>query len=168
MEVEEAYNQWAEQYDTNQNKTGALEAKSLRHTLSGFNFTRTLEVGCGTGKNTEWLHTISEEVLAVDFSNEMLAIAKAKVSSAYVTFQQADMTNDWNFVTGLFDLVTFSLILEHIDVLQPVFDKAFKSLQPGGKVYIGELHPFKQYSGSKAKFINEGGLTPQSLSMGVF
>lgn len=157
MNVREAYDQWAEQYDINQNKTRDLEAVSLRWALSGLHFKRTLEIGCGTGKNTEWLQTISDEILAVDLSNEMLAIAKTKVSSDRVTFQQADINKSWNFATGTFDLVTFSLVLEHINELQPVFEKVYSVLKPGGKVYIGELHPFKQYSGTKARFNTKQG-----------
>lgn len=157
MNVREAYDQWAPQYDTNQNKTRDLETVSLRWALSGLHFKRTLEIGCGTGKNTGWLQTISDEILAVDLSNEMLAIAKNKVSSDRVTFQQADINNSWNFATGTFDLVTFSLVLEHIYELQPVFDKVYNVLKPGGKVYIGELHPFKQYSGTKARFNTKQG-----------
>ena len=157
MNVREAYDQWAEQYDTNQNKTRDLEAVSLQQALSGFHFIRTLEIGCGTGKNTKWLQTISDEILAIDLSNEMLTIAKAKVSSHRVIFQQADITKSWNFAIGTFDLVTFSLVLEHINQLTPVFEKVYNVLKPGGKVYIGELHPFKQYSGTKARFNTEQG-----------
>jgi 2-polyprenyl-3-methyl-5-hydroxy-6-metoxy-1,4-benzoquinol methylase len=43
-------------------------------------------------------------------------------------------------------------VLEHIADLKPVFQKMKKLLTPGGKIYLGELHPFKQYSGSKARF----------------
>ncbi len=157
MDVREAYDQWAEQYDTNQNKTRDLEAVSLQWTLSGLHFKRTLEVGCGTGKNTEWLQTISDEIIAVDLSKEMLAIAKAKVPSDKVTFQQVDINKSWDFATGMFDLITFSLVLEHINELRPVFEKVYSVLEPGGKVYIGELHPFKQYSGTKAGFNTEQG-----------
>jgi len=32
-----------------------------------------------------------------------------------------------------------------------------KSLQEGGHVYIGELHPYKQYTGTKARFDTEEG-----------
>jgi hypothetical protein len=32
------------------------------------------------------------------------------------------------------------------------------ALKPGGHVYIGELHPFKQYTGSKARFDTEQGV----------
>jgi hypothetical protein len=33
-----------------------------------------------------------------------------------------------------------------------IFKKAATKLNPGGHVYVGELHPFKQYTGSKARF----------------
>lgn len=52
MNVETAYNKWAEQYDTNENKTRDLEGVSLRKTLANINFEECLEIGCGTGKNT--------------------------------------------------------------------------------------------------------------------
>jgi SAM-dependent methyltransferase len=157
MNVRDAYNQWAEQYDSNQNKTRDLEAVSLRETLAGHHFKRTLEIGCGTGKNTAWLLSVSEQVLSIDLSPEMLAIARSKITSERVTFHQADINWTWDFATGGFDLVTFSLVLEHIEELRPIFEKVANLLNPGGKVYIGELHPFKQYSGAKARFETEQG-----------
>ncbi|HJV19723.1 MAG TPA: class I SAM-dependent methyltransferase [Sediminibacterium sp.] len=152
MNVQQAYDQWSEQYDTNQNKTRDLEAVSLRQTLSELRCKRILEIGCGTGKNTAWLQTITDELLAVDLSDKMLAVAKSKITSGRVAFQQADITQNWDFARQPFDLITFSLVLEHINDLSPILHKAHLALAPGGKVYIGELHPFKQYSGTKARF----------------
>jgi trans-aconitate methyltransferase len=57
MNVEEAYKHWSAQYDTNQNKTRDSEAISLRETLRDIKFENCLKIGCGTGKNTEWLLT---------------------------------------------------------------------------------------------------------------
>lgn len=153
MNIREAYNIWSDIYDTNENKTRDLEAFSLRDTLSGKKFENCLEIGCGTGKNTEWLITISNKVLAVDFSFEMLSKAKEKIASNNVEFVQADITNEWLFTKNLkFDLVTFSLVLEHIEDLEIIFNKLSKVVKNNGVVYIGELHPFKQYTGSKARF----------------
>ena len=39
-----------------------------------------------------------------------------------------------------------------------VFYKAFQKLRAGGLVYIGELHPFKQYTGTKARFETAEGM----------
>lgn len=157
MNVKDAYNQWARQYDTNLNKTRDLEAVALRKTLAGISFENCLEIGCGTGKNTEWLLQKANNLTAVDLSEEMLAKAKAKIASEKVQFIQADITADWDFGKAAFDLVTFSLVLEHIEHLVPIFEKSFAALKSGGYVYIGELHPFKQYSGSKARFDTEAG-----------
>lgn len=151
-DVQKAYNNWAQQYDTNENKTRDLEARSLRETLAPLTFENCLEIGCGTGKNTVWLMQKAASVTAVDLSEEMLAKAKEKLNSANVTFLQADITRPWDFVTNQYDLIGFSLVLEHIEFLQPVLEKAASALKPGGYLYISELHPFKQYNGSKARF----------------
>lgn len=157
MSIQQAYNNWAEQYDTNHNKTRDLEALALRAILGGIDFDNCLEIGCGTGKNTVWLATKAKSVTSIDFSGEMLAKAKEKVSSLNVFFKQADITHDWNFGNN-YNLITFCLVLEHIENLDHIFGEAAKALQPTGYVYIGELHPFKQYTGSKARFESREGL----------
>jgi 2-polyprenyl-3-methyl-5-hydroxy-6-metoxy-1,4-benzoquinol methylase len=50
------------------------------------------------------------------------------------------------------DLATFSLVLEHIENLDNIFTKLSKVLNSNSTVFIGELHPFKQYGGTKARF----------------
>lgn len=157
MEVEKAYNNWAEQYDTNQNKTRDLEAIALKKTLVNFQCNNCLEIGCGTGKNTNWLATKTKHITAIDLSNEMLAKAKEKIKADNVDFIQADITKEWNFANKSFDLVTYSLVLEHIPDLDDIFRKTASIIIPNGYVYIGELHPFKQYTGTKARFDSEEG-----------
>ena len=157
MDVREAYNNWAEVYDKNENKTRDLEAAALRKTLSGYRFENILEIGCGTGKNTGWLLNISDNVTAVDFSEEMLARARSRITSEKVIFKHADILKLWTFADRQYDLITFSLVLEHVEDLDEIFRKVSQVTKPGGLVYVGELHPFKQYSGSKARFEIENG-----------
>lgn len=157
MDVKKAYSIWADQYDTNINKTRDLEAISLRTTLADLAFDNCLEIGCGTGKNTEYLLTKAKQVTAVDLSDAMLAKARLKISDSNVQFIQADITKDWTFATNQFDLVTFSLVLEHIENLNDIFKKVSNVISLNGLVYVGELHPFKQYTGVKARFETESG-----------
>ena len=157
MSVKQAYDKWSQQYDTNENKTRDLEAVALRETLADIAFESCLEIGCGTGKNTAWLITKAKSITAVDLSTEMLARAKQKINIENVHFIQADILQDWDFANKKYDLVSFSLVLEHIEKLEPIFNKISKIIEPGGYVYIGELHPFKQYSGSKARFTTDEG-----------
>ena len=157
MDISNAYNSWAAQYDTNDNKTRDLEALALKKILSGNAYKHCLEVGCGTGKNTEWLLTICDQITAIDLSQGMLEIATNKIKSTNVNFSEADITKDWSFANATYDLVTFSLMLEHIEDLHAIFEKLAKVTATGSHVYIGELHPFKQYAGSKARFETETG-----------
>jgi ubiquinone/menaquinone biosynthesis C-methylase UbiE len=158
MDPKQAYNSWASQYDTIENKTRDLEAKALRNILGTISFTSCLEIGCGTGKNTEWLLKKTEHIIAVDLSEEMLFKAKEKIQSTHVEFKQVDINSEWNFTEKTFELVTFSLVLEHIENLDQIFKETYKKLNDDGYVYIGELHPFKQYTGSKARFETGEGL----------
>jgi len=130
---------------------------SLQKIVQGKNFKHCLEVGCGTGKNTAWLLTICDQITAIDLSNGMLEIAQNKILSDKVHFIEADITKDWTFAKDTYDLITFSLMLEHIEDLDAVFQKLAKLSNKGTRVYIGELHPFKQYAGSKARFETESG-----------
>ena len=158
MNNKQAYNLWSKQYDTNENKTRDLEAKVLRESLVNIKFDNCLEIGCGTGKNTEWLLQKVNFITCVDFSEEMIAKAKEKINSDRVQFVLADITKDWNFTEDKYDIVTFSLVLEHVEDLNYIFKEAAKVILPGGMIYIGELHPYKQYKGTKARFETEEGL----------
>lgn len=157
MNIQSAYDGWSSQYDTNINKTRDLEAFALQQTLANIQFENCLEIGCGTGKNTAWLVAKAKHITAVDLSTEMLAKAKEKINSPKVNFIQTDILQEWDFATKKYELVSFSLVLEHIEDLSLIFKKILKVISPGGYVYIGELHPFKQYSGSKARFTTEAG-----------
>jgi len=153
MDNQQAYNSWAETYDTVENKTRDLEAMALRQSDFG-NELDVLEIGCGTGKNTEWLVHKAKRLIAADFSAEMLAKAKEKITAKNIEFRQFDLRGDWEFPENQFDLITCSLALEHIENIDFIFGQANKVLRTGGLFYIGELHPFKQYQGTKARFDN--------------
>lgn len=157
MNTQQAYDSWSDQYDTNLNKTRDLEGVALRDMLAGINIDHCLEIGCGTGKNTAWLITQAKSVTAVDLSQSMLSKAKEKIKAANVDFIQADILQEWTFADKKYNLVGFSLVLEHIENLEPVFEKVAKLMADDGLVYVGELHPFKQYTGTKARFNTDEG-----------
>ena len=158
MNIKEAYNQWSAQYDTNENKTRDLEGVAMRSVLKDIESNNCLEIGCGTGKNTRWLAQRAKTLVAVDFSEQMLEKAKLKNEHQNVQFVQADIQQPWHFVTQKVNFVTFSLVLEHIENLEAIFEKLALCTVDGAYIYIGELHPFKQYNGSKARFETENGV----------
>ena len=157
MSIENAYNIWARQYDTNVNRTRDLDKRCTIETLNNLVFKNVLELGSGTGKNTEWLLNKAERIIGLDFSQEMLNKAKEKISDKRVTFKKADLTKDWKVENNFADLITSSLTLEHIKNLDHIFSQANQKLKKNGLFFISELHPFKQYSGSKAQYETESG-----------
>lgn len=154
MDTNQAYDQWSLQYDADQNKTRDLEMVAKRSLLSAINFDSCLEVGCGTGKNTLWLSERCKRLVCIDISEGMLARAREKVAAKHVEFIWADIMQPLP-LNEQFQLVTFSLVLEHIADLHSIFRQVDSVLVKGGHVYIGELHPFKQYTGTKARFTKD-------------
>lgn len=151
------YDEWSATYDEVENPTRDLEAKACRELLGAIGLGRVLELGCGTGKNTAWLAENADRVTAVDLSPEMQAAARSRVTAGNVDFKIADLAGDWGLGEERFETVTASLVLEHIEDLNKIFENAAASLTAGGRFYICELHPFKQYAGSKARFETESG-----------
>jgi ubiquinone/menaquinone biosynthesis C-methylase UbiE len=152
MNIQKAYNDWSESYDTDENLTRDLDQQVTRDTLANLHFDSVLEIGCGTGKNTSFLAGIGEIVHAVDFSQGMIEKAKEKVQADNVRFSMMNITQRWNFEYQSFDLIVCNLVLEHIEDLSFIFSEAARVLKDKGRFFIHELHPFKQYEGKKARF----------------
>jgi len=89
MTIQNAYNLWAQQYDSNVNPTRDLDKKSTIESLNKYEFNQVIELGCGTGKNTLWLLKKAKQIIGLDFSQEMLKKAKAKINDARVSFKAA-------------------------------------------------------------------------------
>jgi ubiquinone/menaquinone biosynthesis C-methylase UbiE len=153
-DVASAYDVWSTAYDTDENRTRDLDAVTMSAWLDarGRRFAQVVEAGCGTGKNTVVLAAVAEAVHAVDFSPGMLARARAKVGVPHVRFSEADLCARWPVADASADLVTFNLVLEHVERLEPVFAEAARVLQRGGVLRVSELHPFRQYRGTQARF----------------
>lgn len=154
-EVQKAYDEWAEIYDTNENPTRDLNIEAIRKAPLELDGKRVLEIGCGTGLNTEFLIQRAAGVTGVDISDEMLAIARKRVAHKNVSFEIADITQTWNFDNHFFDLAVATLVLEHIKDLSHIFREAFRILGSGGIFYITELHPFRQLRQSQAKYVSK-------------
>lgn len=152
MNVKKAYKSWSKIYDQNENKTRDLDLWATQTVLKSIDFEKIVEIGCGTGKNTQWLANKATKIIAIDFSSEMLAIAKKKVIQNHVTFMEADISLPWNLENEWADLINCNLVLEHLKDLSPVFSEAQRVIKNNGYFLISEIHPMKRFAGSQAKF----------------
>ena len=154
-QIAAAYNEWAETYDTDQNRTRDLAGQVLRQVDVTFADRKVIEVGCGTGHNTEWLARPAAgatDIVALDFSEEMLARARERVRDPRVRFIQHDVRSRWPLADASADVVIVMLVLEHVEQLEPVFVEAARTLEEGGELFICELHPTRQLMGKQAQF----------------
>lgn len=153
-EVAAAYNVWADVYDSQANATRDLDARTLQEQEPSLFRGDVLEIGCGTGKNTEWLAPRARSLLALDGSEEMLKRARQRPGVQNVQFRQHDLRKPWPTGDAAHDLVTCNLVLEHIEDLSFVFSEASRVLRPGGCFFACELHPFRQLQGKQAHFVH--------------
>jgi ubiquinone/menaquinone biosynthesis C-methylase UbiE len=152
VDIQQAYTDWSVTYDSDRNLTRDLDQQVTLQLLGNLRCKSILEIGCGTGKNTELLARVGDHVHAVDFSSGMIDKAKAKLLAANVTFETLDLTQPWPLKDQAFDLIACNLVLEHIENLSPIFAEAFRVLMARGRFLVCELHPFRQYQGTQARF----------------
>lgn len=147
-----AYDRWSRRYDDDHNATRDLDARVVRQSPLHLSGARVLELGCGTGKNSEWLAAEARELVALDFSPGMLDVARRRVRAAHVRFVERDITHAWPVEAGSMDVVVGNLVLEHVRDLGPIYAEAARVLRPGGELFLCELHPYRQLRGGQAHF----------------
>jgi ubiquinone/menaquinone biosynthesis C-methylase UbiE len=163
-EVAAAYDDWAAVYDSMENRTRDLDAAVLRRQALNLGGTDVLEVGSGTGKNTVWLAARARSVVGLDFSEHMLARARARTLPAHVRFVRHDLRAAWPLPDAAVDVVVADLVLEHVEHLQHFFSEARRVLRSRGQLFNCELHPFRQLIGGQAEFTAPGSSTPRKVT----
>src|SRR3954469_9134228 len=81
LPTRDGYDRWAATYDTDGNPLIALEEPHVDALLGDVRGLCVLDVGCGTGRHALRLARAGAAVTAIDFSEAMLAQARAKVGA---------------------------------------------------------------------------------------
>jgi ubiquinone/menaquinone biosynthesis C-methylase UbiE len=152
QDVRTGYDRWAVVYDHDRNPLQALEEPVVRAALGDVRTLKVLDLGCGTGRHALWLVSQGARVMAVDFSEGMLAEARQKPFAERVHFLQHDLHEPLPFEDGEFDVVVSGLVLEHIQDLSRLFTEIRRVVKPEGRVVISAMHPAMFLRGSQARF----------------
>ena len=96
---------------------------------------RWLDVGCGNGAFTELLveRCAPSEVQGIDSSEEQLAFARDRASTAIVEFQQGD-AQALPFEDGVFDIAAMALAINLIPDPAKAVEEMARVVRPGGWV----------------------------------
>jgi len=154
LPTKEAYDRWAEVYDSDGNFLQALDDLELKTLFPRFLESikspkpwRIVDLGCGTGRNTALLAGISDtaEVFALDSSSGMLEVAKSRLagSNPNLRFGIFDMLASPNtpadVAPGTVDAIISTLVVEHIP-LPTFFGHVSQLLRPGGVLLLTNMH----------------------------
>ncbi|TME63576.1 MAG: class I SAM-dependent methyltransferase [Chloroflexi bacterium] len=105
LPTREGYDRWAATYDTMGNWLLALEEPEVERGLGDVAGLDLLDVGTGTGRHAIALAARGAHVTAVDFSDEMLAKARAKPGAERVRWIAHDVLTPLPFAAASFDRV---------------------------------------------------------------
>ena len=165
LPTREGYDRWAATYDTMGNWLLALEEPEVDRALGEVAACDILDVGAGTGRHAIRLAATGARVTAIDFSEEMLARARAKPGADRVRWRTHDVSDPLPFPDRSFDCVLSALVLEHIPVprLASFFGELGRATRPGGRIVVTAMHPAMFLKGISANFHDEQGeIRPRS------
>lgn len=92
-----------------------------------------LDLCCGSGDISVRLHSLKGTVYSVDFSEQMLSIAKARlIKYPNSIVQHGDATNLHQFSDNQFDVITVGFGLRNVDNLSKALDEIYRVLKPNG------------------------------------
>jgi SAM-dependent methyltransferase len=131
----EGYARWAASYDEPGNQLLDVEQPIVRDILSGLPVGIALDVACGTGRHTAYLASLGHQVIGVDTSPEMLAVARNKVPPG--EFHEADL-HDLPLADDSVDLVVCAIALSHVPDLAPAFRELVRVLRPKGHLIVSD------------------------------
>lgn len=153
LEPRSGYERWAKTYSRENNPVLHLEGKTIEKLLPDVSGKRALDLGCGAGRIIQLLAERGASFLVgLDFSFQMLMKAREPWrADATIQFAAAD-ARALPVADESFDTVTCSLLMGHIERLEPAVSELARVTRPGGTVLISDFHPFAQLLGWKRSF----------------
>lgn len=109
---------------------------------------RILEIGAGLG----WFEVFAElrgfQVEAIEHNPEFIEVAEELGAELGVkpTIHLAD-ARTWDYGNERWDVIVATSVFEHIREYEPVFDKVFQALKPGGMLYFYSTNKWSLRSG---------------------
>ncbi len=105
---------------------------------------RVLDVACGHGRASRGLARLGADVVGVDVSSELIALARAREAAEPlgITYRAADIADLEHWWDGaVFDGAVCEMAMMDIDDLVGTFDAVAASLRPDGWFVISMVHP---------------------------
>jgi SAM-dependent methyltransferase len=139
VDVRSGYGEWVATYEQTVEDAMDIDLLEALGHVPWSTSRRAADLGCGTGRTGAWLRDRGvPSIDGVDLTPEMLAVARSR--DVYDCLVEADVSS-----TGLapqaYDLLTTSLVDEHLADLQPLYAEAWRLAAPGATYVLVGFHP---------------------------
>jgi SAM-dependent methyltransferase len=138
-DVATGYAEWAATYEDVVRDEMDLRLLERIETVAFGRAWRALDLACGTGRIGAWLRARGVAGLdGIDLTGSMLERARAR--GVYDDLREGDLRST-PFESHAYDLVTASLVDEHLPDPAPMYAEAARLLVPGGAFVVVGYHP---------------------------
>jgi SAM-dependent methyltransferase len=152
QELEERYDQWASDYDTDLGGLGWIGPRAAAEVLARFVSpnAKVLDAGAGTGLVGIELKKLGfEDITAIDISPGMLEVANQ--TGAYRAVKREVLGEELSYATDSFDAVVSVGTLTIGHAPPDSLDELIRVTKPGGKIVFSMRPDHFEPSGFKAK-----------------
>ena len=107
---------------------------------------RVLDAACGNGLYARRLAALGAEIVAFDFSENLIALARQRTTEhadriEYLVMDATDKAALLTLGEGRFDAVVCNMALFDIADIQPLMRALVRLLRPGGRFVFSVMHP---------------------------
>jgi SAM-dependent methyltransferase len=135
VSTSKGYSTWAATYDEPGNALVDIEQPIVWEILEKVPVGRALDVACGTGRHAVRLAELGHQVVGIDTSPEMLAVARSRLGADH--FIRADL-HHLPLPDEAVDVVVCALALTHAPSLRPALAELARVLTPGGHLVLSD------------------------------
>ena len=113
---------------------------------------KVLDIACGNGKHSRKLAQKGAQVVAFDFSEKVIEIAKMRTKDEEIEYRLIDATDREQLMSlgqGEYDAAVCTMAMQDMYTIEPLLDSLNKLLKPRGRFVFSVSHPcFNSSSGT--------------------